>query len=256
VALAVVVWFIAGMSLLVAGVVLSARTDARLAQLHLGRAQATAAGDGAVNLLMADVMEGRFRASDQHLLAQQRYRFGELEVSVVAVPMEWLVDINAVSPGLLANALRLSRAAKPEMAKALSDAVVQWRSGAEGIRGVRFESIEDLLAVPGMNRATWDQIRDYVAVPPPATSGVAKAGGRAQRALQRLRTLAPAQRVASDAAAEMNGGRSGSGSYRVDAIVRIGDTPWLRRRWVMVGGGQNALPWRVVRTEPARIVSK
>jgi hypothetical protein len=256
VALAVVVWFIAGMSLLVAGVVLSARTDARLAQLHLARAQATAVGDGAVNLLLADVKEGLFSSEGGGRFAQQRYLLGDWQVDVVAVPMEWLGNINAASPALLANALQLSGAANAGSAEQLADAVVQWRSGAPGVPASRFEALEDLLDVPGMNRATWDVVRDFVAVP---TGGAGLSGpdNRSRRALQRLRGLTPESRAAvglSDT--DRGAGRSGSGSYRVDAIVLIGDTRWLRRRWVTMSAGQSGLPWRVLRTEPARIISK
>ena len=66
VALAVVVWFIAGMSLLVAGIVSQARVDIQLAQLHLFRAQAEAAGDGAIHLLMAELQEGRGADASGH----------------------------------------------------------------------------------------------------------------------------------------------------------------------------------------------
>ena len=38
VALAIVVWFIAGMSLLVAGIVSHARVDTQMAQLHIAKA--------------------------------------------------------------------------------------------------------------------------------------------------------------------------------------------------------------------------
>ena len=58
VALAIVVWFIAGMSLLVAGIVSHARVDTQMAQLHVARAKAAAAGDGAIQLMMADLVTG------------------------------------------------------------------------------------------------------------------------------------------------------------------------------------------------------
>ena len=44
VALGVVVWFIAGMALLVSGIIAEARIDTRMAQLHYFKAQAAAAG--------------------------------------------------------------------------------------------------------------------------------------------------------------------------------------------------------------------
>ena len=257
VALAVVVWFIAGMSLLVAGVVLSARTDVRLAQLHLGRAQASAAGDGAVNLLLADILEGVYRQGDAARLPQQRYQLGDLQADVVAVPTEWLVDINAATAPLLATALKISGAANEGDAQFLANAVVQWRLDPAGAAGQRFEAMEDLLAVPALTRSTWDRARDYLAVPA-GGAGLARPSAQAQQRLRMLRALAPTQRVLAgdQAPVDIAAGPGRSGGYRVDALVRVGDTYWLRRRWVVMSASMGALPWRVYRTEPARIVSR
>ncbi|EED31007.1 general secretory pathway protein K [gamma proteobacterium NOR5-3] len=257
VALAVVVWFIAGMSLLVAGVVMSARTDVRLAQLHMGRAQAAAAGDGAVNLLLADIGDGTYSDGSDRRLPQQRYQLGELQVDVAAVPTDWLVDINAATPPLLANALQISGALQPDDAQFLASAVVQWRMGSDGGRATRFDAIEDLLSVQGVNRKTWDRLRDYIAVPV-GSGGLSRPGARAQQVLGQLRRLTPTQRLlaASQAPADVNVGAKRFGGYRVDALVKVGDTVWLRRRWVSMNASVGALPWRVYRTEPARIVSR
>ncbi len=44
------------------------------------------------------------------------------------------------------------------------------------------------------------------------------------------------------------------GSYRLDAVVRVGDQQWLRRRWASGGVAEGSqLPWRFTRTEPARV---
>ncbi|MFT4768630.1 MAG: general secretion pathway protein K [Glaciecola sp.] len=257
VALAVVVWFIAGMSLLVAGVVMSARTDVRLAQLHMGRAEASAAGDGAVNLLLADIRDGVYAKDSPPRLPQQRYQLGDLQVDVVAVPAEWLVDINAATAPLLANVLQISGALQQDSAQLLANAVVQWRFSPNGAAGKRFEAIEDLLSVQGANRRTWDRVRDYVAAPG-GGAGLSRPSARAQHVMGLLRRLTPAQRVmaAEQAPVDVNVGAARFSGYRVDALVRVGDTFWLRRRWVSMSASVGVLPWRVYRTEPARIVSR
>lgn len=248
-ALAIVVWFIAGMSLLVAGIVMSARSDSRLAQLHLGRAQAAAAGDGAIALLLADVLEGRF-AENGASLPQGRYRLGGHEVTVLAINQEVLVDINNATPPLLEAAFATAGIGG-ERAAALAGAVVQLRreSGRNAPRP--FTTIEDLIAVPGLDRTALDAVRDYVAVPD-SGRGLYQSGGRAQRSLRVLKTVAPSARgdTLVDAGAALGRGQT----LRVDAIVTIGDRRWLRRRWVSLGAGSDGLPWRVTRTEPVRIV--
>ena len=69
----------------------------------------------------------------------------------------------------------------------------------------------------------------------------------------------PAQAEAVSARRGAAGGQSGQlvGAFRVDAIVLVGDKIWLRRRWIsMRGGSSSALPWRVLRTEPPRVLMK
>lgn len=249
VALAIVVWFIAGMSLLVAGIVLSARSDTRLAQLHLGRAQAAAVGDGAIALLLADVMEGRFD-EDAGALPQGRYQLGEHVVTVLAINQEVLVDINNATPRLMQDAF-VAAGMGGDRATVLGNAVVQWRRDAVRAGARSFTTIEDLIAVPDLDRTALDAVRDFVAVPE-AGRGLFQSGGRARRNLEMLRMAAPA--VRGDALVNAGGVAGRGRNLRVDAIVTIGDRPWLRRRWVSLGKGSNGLPWRVTRTEPVRIV--
>lgn len=257
VALALVVWFIAGMSLLVAGIVFSARSDVRMAQLHLARAQVTTAGDGAIDLLLADMLDGAFNEAGGGGLAQQSYRFGELQVTALAIPEPLMVDLNGATPELLSRVFSISGAVNGEDAQDLARAVVQWRTGNAGDRMRRFEALEDLLDVEGMNRKTWDSLRDYIAV----STGMAGGRGnspRAQQALQRLQEASPQTRAGrpglfaslSDSALT----NSRSGRFRVDALVQMGESRWLRRRWVSLSNARTGLPWQFVRTEPARIV--
>ena len=55
VALAILVWFLAAMSLLVGSIVMQARVDAKLSGLHLTTARIEAAGDGAIQLAHSTV---------------------------------------------------------------------------------------------------------------------------------------------------------------------------------------------------------
>ena len=254
VALAIVVWFVAGMSLLVAGIVLASRSDVRLAQMHAAKAQANAVGDGGVNLLMADIFEGRFTARGGAVLPRGRYQLGDTEVTVVAVPVDWLVDINTAPAALLARALRFSRATEQDRAQELALAVVQWRSArAENGRVQRFQAVEDLLGVNGVNRTTLDSLRDYIAAPG-LNGGLSQPGQRAQRIMQSVRALSPANLAAAiEVSSPAPSARAGG--YRVDAIIEVGGRHWLRRRWVSNTGSRSGLPWSVVRTEPARVVS-
>ena len=74
VALAIVVWFIAGMSLLVASIVSQATVDTRLAQLHVAKAEAAAAGDGAIQLMLAQRMFDPTSAGGQSANLEGEFR--------------------------------------------------------------------------------------------------------------------------------------------------------------------------------------
>jgi DNA uptake protein ComE-like DNA-binding protein len=268
VALAIVVWFIAGMSLLVAGIVSHARVDTRMAQLHAASAKAAAAGDGAIQLMMASLVTGKLEPDGN--LPRARFRQGESSVEVTLVPSNGLLDINTASLDYLAILFSKVGGLDAETANGVADNVVKWRGGSGSAARAstrsarRFTVMEDLLRVDGVNRALLDAIRDYIAV-----------GDRRQRGtnwsaspdslLGILRDADPGKaaslaRQRGNAAAEGKGlpARVGRGGmYRADATVRYGDDLWLRRRWIkMEAQSGSGLPWRVFRTEAPRMIGK
>lgn len=265
-ALAIVVWFIAGMSLLVSGIVAQARVDTQLAQLHVARAKVAAAGDGAINLALLDRTRQAPGAGGQD--KTKAYWIGEIEVAIDLVSTSGLLDLNEATQEQLALLL-VSAANLPNSdAGVLATNVLKWRSGGVGKNDVgnnnkkrttksraRFDAPEDLLLVPGFSRSMLDAVRDYVVAGKPAQGqfDLSAAPSYVRQALSR---------AFSGQAQTGEGGRSGndgvgagfSGSYRVDAVVLYGDARWLRRRWVTAGYSEySALPWQVVRTEPARV---
>lgn len=267
VALAIVVWFIAGMSLLVAGIVSSARMDTKMTQLHLARAKSVAAGDGAIQLMLAD-----------HLLREEpafnvaEYWLGNVQVTVMLYPTAGLIDLNATPQKVLAALFFIIGRVPEGDANVLADNVVKWRSGSVGISkprktGKRFRSIEDLLRVEGMSRTLFDAVKDFIVAsdsPGAATNWalapevllqvLEKSKPEELAAVKRRREQLASAQVDRKTGAEVQPKvRSLSGTYRIDALVRYGDQTWLRRRWVSVGAvRESLLPWQVLRTEPAR----
>ncbi|MDG1945932.1 MAG: type II secretion system protein GspK [Halioglobus sp.] len=273
VALAIVVWFIAGMSLLVAGIVSSARVDTKMTQLHIARAKSVAAGDGAIQLMLADHLLREAPAAGASGLNTGEYWLGNVKVVVMLYPSAGLIDLNAASQKLLA-ALFFTIAQVPEgNANVLADNVVKWRSGVAGVdeprkTGNRFRSIEDLLRVEGISRTLFDAVKDFIVASdsPGAATNWALAPEVLLQVLEkskpedlagvkrRREQLANAQADRKAGAEVQPKPRSLSGTYRIDALVRYGDQTWLRRRWVAVGATRGSLlPWQVLRTEPARV---
>ena len=93
VALGIVVWFIAGMSLLVSGIIAEARVDTRLAQLHYAKAKAAAAGDGAIHLALAEQLarkQNKQKGADR----RRELQIGGNIVAIRMIPSGLLVNIS------------------------------------------------------------------------------------------------------------------------------------------------------------------
>ncbi len=268
VALALVVWFIAGMTLLVAGIVSVARVETQGTQLHLAKAKVVAAGDGAIRLAMVERAAGFQAGAEAPLISESLQRVGELDVQVRIYPGDGLIDVNYASRDLLAALFSLAGGLPASEAQVVADNVVKWRDPQAGMKGaddpLGFESIEDLLRVEGVTRALLDGIRDYV-VPGNWLRGSADWSAAPQELLAMLQSVNPelaeqAQRrrqvlSGGDSSKRINDGGSQS-LYRADALVEYAGRTWLRRRWLRPGSGRDSyLPWVVARTEAPRVVS-
>ena len=271
VALAIVVWFIAGMSLLVAGIVAHARIDTRTTQIHLARAKAIAAGDGAIHLAMIDRQRGFESAGQGPMISDTTHRLGELDVRVQIVPASGFVDLNKATPNVLAALFNLAGGLESGEAKIVADNVVKWRLNRDGKNPGRrtnraaqeFYSLEDVLRVDGVSRSLLDAVRDYVVVGS-WVSGSMNWSASPGDMMKMLRAIDPDQSSAVDrrreGVSQAGGGRANqrmtaAGAFRADAYIEYGGRTWLRRRWLArEPSGNSNLPWRVVRTEAPRVV--
>jgi hypothetical protein len=254
------------MSLLVSGIVFQAKVDTRMAQLHVARAKAIAAGDGAIQLFLAELLAASNSSRGAKAALTREYVVGDRKVLVKAVPTAGLINLQGASGKLLAGLFNSRGQLDKGAAKTLADNVIKLRSGGSGIG--RLSAIEDLLRVDGVNRTLFDLLRDLVAV----------GGGRSGRSVDWVfapaplpgapRTVDPAKAAAwsskgaTGAGGVKRGARGGSaallgGSLRLDAYVQDGGQTWLRRRWVRMGAaGSGSLPWHFSRTEVPRVVVK
>ena len=272
VALAIVVWFLAAMSLLVAGIVFQAKADTRLAQAHIARAKAAAAGDGAIQLMMAALKTNQLKGFRGRGVPNLALTVGAQQVNVFLVPTGGLVDLNGATPDLLAALFASAANTAGIDPKMLADNVVKWRNQSDPVsrQAHKFSAIEDLLHIEGVTRTIFESVRDAVVVGPIKTPGVdwmsappavlqALSGNNSDTVSKIVGARGSGAQSGMSAPRGLNSrfqsGGAGS-SYRVDAYVTVGDKQWLRRRWVNTGSGDNdgMLPWRYTRTEPARAV--
>ena len=271
VALAIVVWFIAGMSLLVAGIVANARVDTKITQIHLAQAKAVASGDGAIRLAMVQRRLGYSSAGQGPQVSESVHQLGDVEVLVRLYPASGFINVGSAPKEVLSMLFRVAGEMEPGEAKYVAENVVKWRESKASANGNRrqsrgsqkFYSLEDMLRVEGVSRSLLDSIRNFAVAGRWASNSVDwSASPETMMAI--LGSLDPAKAGQADKrrAASTRGGsnesqRGGgaSGVFRADAYVDYGGRTWLRRRWISADGrGQYGLPWRAVRTEAPRVV--
>lgn len=283
-----VLWFVAALTLLVAGIVSLAKTDVKQVQLHLQQAQAAAAGDGASFLAMQDLLllqeEGEFKGRG---IFGKDYTLGPHNVRVEVVPSTGLINLNRASSELLAVVFERAAELNVETAEVIAENIIEWRSASRpgnaeavtatsenevdgGPQNRPFEVAEDVMQVLGVNRDIYERIANVLMVSPAGQAGIdplsapaevlAIVAGDADLANDIItsRTEEPfADNGISADIPEEYITQGVNGLFRVDADVTMGDGKiYRRRRWVQWGkGGRAGLPWNVLRSEPIKAVS-
>lgn len=277
VALAILVWFIAAMSLLVGAVVMQARVDVKLTQLHAAKARAVAMGDGAINLALAEIWIKEKRGEyDPRLAYFSQQELGGVPIQVSFTPVTGLIDLNMAPEELLFSVIIGAGNIDENVARELAISVIEWRTSggldeeeSPQIRHGRFEAIEDLLLVPGMNRRLYEVLREsvYVSQNGQSTLDVMAApqsvllslGMSAEDSQEYMQERRGEDAVSIGIPESINPGFlsvTSLPSFRVDAVVAVDETPFLRRRWVnRLRSGEDGLPWHFFRTEAARALA-
>ena len=291
VALAMLLWFIAAMSIMVAGTMAVAKVDARLASLQVQMAQAAAAGDGAANLMLKEIlslqMDGLYMGRG---VVEREYTIGEHQIKMRAIPVSGLIDLNIAPEELIVALFRYGAELDEADAVMYAHRVLDWRDGSDlkrmhgadaddyqaagythGPRNGRYEVVEDLLQVIGINRVLYDRIAESVhatgygqpgvdplSAPESVLSILAQGDRDWARSLTDARRQAPFDDAAvSGLPAEFLMPASVP-VYRLDALVSFEDgRHYQRRRWADFNmAGFDGLPWRFVRTEPVTAIAK
>jgi len=275
VALAIVVWFLAAMSLLVAGIVFQGRVDAQMAQLHVSRAKATAYGDGAIQLMMASLNGGARQDGASGIALFQEFDIGEQQVSVQLVPVKGLIDLKQAPKTVLAQLFFLPGEGDLRSAQILADSVIKWRvlvsqRGEKNGQVARFSAVEDLLRLEGFTRTHLDRIADVVyvgkggsAIPDWRSAPVAllklvsESNQKAASALAGRAELGLDENALQGSSGRLKKQKLTAGDvFRADAVVSLGGQKWVRRRFVSMAPSEHGrLPWQYFRTEPARVLS-
>lgn len=267
VALALMMWMIAAMSLMVAGAVLLGKQEIRATQAQLQAAQTRTLANGLINLGMWQWTQQPQELPVTSSMPELTFSYLNKDIVIRAVPVDALVGINSASQDLLAIILERNAGLDTGQAQALAEQIIKWREGerndGKAAVSIGFRVFEELLQVPGMNRDILENLRPVTSVYG-ASTGVSFAGAPRELllALADGNTGLVEQFVdeRSNNTLSVDGGFSGfrneflavstvSSIQRVDVRVRFSDQQiWQYSRYVMVGGiGKQGFPWRLLR---------
>lgn len=155
--LVVVLWVVAALTILVAGLVQAQHSELRLASAARSQVGAVASGRAAIQRTAQEMA-----ASPQPVarLLRRSLREAGLDVELEVMPLVGLVDLNS-APDILLQALFQQAGGLPEApARALVAAVLARRQAAGATAGgaTRFEATEELLALPGVDHDLFARI--------------------------------------------------------------------------------------------------
>ncbi|WP_418647481.1 general secretion pathway protein GspK [Thauera butanivorans] len=278
-ALVAVLWMVAALTLLVASLLTMSRATTRSAQNHAALVQATAAGDAAIQLALAESRH----LPDNLGGSSGQYVFDGRSVRVELTPASGYININFAPPELLAELFHVAGGLDAGSAEILARRVVDWRDTDEEAYGggselepylaaglaVRprngaFLSKEDLLQVAGIGLDLFARIEPLITVwgshrgvdPLAAPEGVLAVLAEGDPGLAQSIARQRANDGAMFDTSTLNPAYLGTGSagvFHVQATVVMDDgASIVRSRWVEVRAGEDGTPWRSAATEPAR----
>ncbi len=149
VTLVIVLWMVAALTILVTGLVSTQRSELRLAGAARAQVLAAAGGRAAAQLALQQLAGVTPAPSGT---SRRSFNVDGREIEVLLMPLTGLVDLNSAPPPLLADVFRLAGGLDEAAARSLAAAVQERRQRpANGEQPARFELIEELLSVPGVD---------------------------------------------------------------------------------------------------------
>ena len=149
IALVGVLWMVAALSLIVAGMVKLTRQDARTVSVSKQGVFAEAYGQAAIVQAVQ-----RMQTDPSQYVRYNKFttQYQGLPIEVAVVPLNGLINLNGAPAGLLAKLFRVAGGLPASAADALAQQVVTLRDrpDAKGL-ALGFDAVEDLLQVPGVD---------------------------------------------------------------------------------------------------------
>lgn len=274
-ALVAVLWIVAALSVLVAGLSHTVRQQIQVAGLQRDQISGQALGEAVVALVLQELQAGR-----EHPIGTETLHvpYAGLSLEVELTQLNGWVALSGVSAELLAAVLQHAGGLPSGDASALALDLALWRdtppeldlgadpAAARQARG--FEAVEDLLLVPGMDYALYERIAPLfsaelparsrinpAAAPPEVLHVLADGNDAAVLAYMNQRAVDPGLADTSAFNPAFVATDSGS-SWRLRVEVPLEQGKMLRlTQDVSLGTYARTAPWRVLRTERQIVLS-
>ena len=128
-ALIMVLWIVAALSLLVVGMSQTVRGQVRAAQAVSEQVAAQALAEGAIALAL---QQRKAEGARPEGMAATRVSYGGVEMQVLVQPLSGLISLNAAQPPLLSALLQVAGGVPEKQADQLAHAIDTWRAGGTG----------------------------------------------------------------------------------------------------------------------------
>jgi general secretion pathway protein K len=260
VALIAVLWIVAALGIIVAGLVQAQRDEIHTVATSRQLVEGVALGNAGIQLVMQQLSA---RTEPLTQLRLFEVTFDSRVLTVEVTPLNGLIDLNRAPEGLIAAMFRVPGGLDGPRAAGLAQAVASARTAEAGARGPRFEAPEDLLQVPGIDYDLYARLAPLLTTDATGT-GMVNALAAPYEVLLVLTQGDSVQAAKIDA--ERRSGQPGtdttglsgpfidnsvSSRWRLQTWVRMADGKVVRvtRSAQLTPGPANPSPWRILQAE-------
>jgi len=163
IALIAVLWLVSALGIMVMGMMYAMRGETRMASQIQRATLDTGIADAAIRLTLHQLQQANAKA----FKAVQSFPievFGR-SAQVDVIPLNGFISLNDAPPPLLAAALQFGAGVSPEVALPLANAIdLERKKPTPKGTPNKFQSVEDLLRIPGITYAIFAQIQDLFTV--------------------------------------------------------------------------------------------
>ncbi|MGH6636035.1 MAG: general secretion pathway protein GspK [Gammaproteobacteria bacterium] len=180
--LVIILWATVLLTVIMGGLVLAMRTEIRLALTQSAQVRARALAEAGINHVILRLLQADRRQTPSLTLLAKQYRFGAGQVRTYVEDEAGKIDLNRAGPELFDDLL-LSVGLRDEPRESLVEAILDFRdpdnlnrlkgleeevyreSGVDyGPKNARFDTVEELLQIPGMSTKLFKKVRRAITV--------------------------------------------------------------------------------------------